>query len=334
VSVDIHGDYVPPVIDTDTGGGSEFWVLVGFQMPFDPNDQDAASALAQGGMESLEGYFNRALTDPSAWHRVSPLLFAFTGGGLNYYSAAQFQSGERWAAEVSLSGTGTQGQALSGGGAFLVVVEGVFNDWNSAARAFANGGGTGDPREAVMPFNRADGRTDKVYDNDRSSWRIAGGPLQEGWSQQSMRRGVDLMMSFVSFIDVGALECFLATSVYETASSPELTRLRLFRDEVLEPTRGGKALVDAYYNYGPRMAAWVDGHPESRVLLRPLMDQLAGILGTVTEDTTLAWAARLALSSIGPYLERIAPDFSFSDYARLYLPWTEETVLFRVLQER
>jgi hypothetical protein len=133
---------------------------------------------------------------------------------------------------------------------------------------------------------------------------------------------------------MGDLNCFVATAVYQTAFGPELTMLRSFRDRVLLPTEGGKALVQAYYGYGPKMAVWVEKHPETRAILRPIIDRLAKVLGVTTKDPTLRRAARLTLSVLGPALRDVAPEYSLEDYARLYIPWTDETVVFRALQGR
>ena len=61
--------------------------------------------------------------------------------------------------------------------------------------------------------------------------------------------------------------CFLATAVFGEGA-PELAAFRAFRDEVLLPTRGGRAFVSGYYALGPALAAAVTRSPGLRRMAR------------------------------------------------------------------
>jgi beta-lactam-binding protein with PASTA domain len=319
VSVDIHGDYVPPVEEIPPAA-APFWVIAGIYMP------GSVGAELPPGV-TREQAVQQSLTDPNAWQRASPMILAFSDAGLSYYAANQFQVGARGAFYLSLNGRNAEGEPYSGNGALLFQVEGVYTDVRQA-QSFLQQSGAGQQLDAMMEFNRGDGRFDMNVNNENGSWHMAGGPLEQGWSQQAMQTSVEFILSLMEF------DCFLATAVYETGQGPQLTVLRRFRDEVLLQTEGGRALVDAYYWYGPKLAARLDGRPEIRIVLRPVMDMLAGVVDKATGNSTLLTVARLGLSAFGPGLEELAPDLTLSEYARIFLPWAPEFMAPRAMQER
>jgi hypothetical protein len=67
--------------------------------------------------------------------------------------------------------------------------------------------------------------------------------------------------------------CFLATAVYGEGAA-ELEDFRRFRDRVLLPRAGGRALVRLYYGVGPSLARATGRHPWFGWLARQLLDRL------------------------------------------------------------
>lgn len=79
--------------------------------------------------------------------------------------------------------------------------------------------------------------------------------------------------------------CFVATAAYGSPVAPQLGTLRLFRDQVLAPTAGGRAFVDLYYTWGPFAAAWIAERPTARAVVRALLWPLVWIA-----SLCLAWS--------------------------------------------
>ncbi|MDR9468569.1 S8 family serine peptidase [Marinospirillum sp.] len=71
----------------------------------------------------------------------------------------------------------------------------------------------------------------------------------------------------------GAVECYIATSVYGNVYAPEVEALRDFRDEVLMETVPGRWLVDQYYTYSPAVAEWMDDKPRLQAVVRWGLDR-------------------------------------------------------------
>jgi YVTN family beta-propeller protein len=70
--------------------------------------------------------------------------------------------------------------------------------------------------------------------------------------------------------------CFIATAAYGSALSHEVIVFKQFRDEYLLINELGRALVSAYYRYGPILAHYVAKHPTlrkvARIGLYPLLE--------------------------------------------------------------
>lgn len=81
--------------------------------------------------------------------------------------------------------------------------------------------------------------------------------------------------------------CFIATAAYGSPLEGELDTLRAFRDQMLRPTEGGSALVDAYYKYGRRWASWIADKPALRAIVRVVL-------------VPVVWVAKVILD-LGPY---------------------------------
>ena len=67
--------------------------------------------------------------------------------------------------------------------------------------------------------------------------------------------------------------CWIATQAYGE-DAPELDVLRTFRDEVLLPTRMGRAAVACYDRSSPWMVRWLEHRPRTRALVRRGLDAL------------------------------------------------------------
>jgi len=73
--------------------------------------------------------------------------------------------------------------------------------------------------------------------------------------------------------------CFIATAVYETPYSPELTVLRNFRDQVLLDSSVGKAVVSCYYMISPSIARRLSKSRRAKLVVRvALLDPFVALL--------------------------------------------------------
>jgi hypothetical protein len=69
--------------------------------------------------------------------------------------------------------------------------------------------------------------------------------------------------------------CFIATACYGCPDSPEVVKLRAFRDEVLLSGSCGRSLVAIYYRLSPPIASWLQRRPRAAILLRKwLLDKI------------------------------------------------------------
>jgi hypothetical protein len=74
---------------------------------------------------------------------------------------------------------------------------------------------------------------------------------------------------------VGKSYCLVATWAFDSASAPEVVRLRRLRDELLWPNRYGRAFTRWYYRNGPRVVAVLRWVPGSRRLVRAAVGVLS-----------------------------------------------------------
>lgn len=68
--------------------------------------------------------------------------------------------------------------------------------------------------------------------------------------------------------------CFIATAVYGSYESPEVKVLRRFRDNQLQPTALGRALIHAYYAVSPPIAARLKQYPRLLSITRKALDRI------------------------------------------------------------
>jgi hypothetical protein len=71
--------------------------------------------------------------------------------------------------------------------------------------------------------------------------------------------------------------CFVATAAYGTPMADEIGALRRFRDRHLLPNALGAALVDAYYTFGPELAALVAADEDRRAAARALLSPIVAL---------------------------------------------------------
>lgn len=67
------------------------------------------------------------------------------------------------------------------------------------------------------------------------------------------------------------LWCFIATSVYGTASAPEVILLRNFRDQVLTRYILGRWFTDIYYKVSPPLASFIENKAMVKNIVRRLV---------------------------------------------------------------
>lgn len=72
--------------------------------------------------------------------------------------------------------------------------------------------------------------------------------------------------------------CFIATAVYGSPCTPEVTVLRNFRDDVLCKSSTGKAFVNLYYIVSPSIANFIAGHKKIKSLTMNLLNLLIRVL--------------------------------------------------------
>lgn len=65
--------------------------------------------------------------------------------------------------------------------------------------------------------------------------------------------------------------CFIATAVYGSYDDIHVRILRTFRDQYLLPNAGGAAIVAAYYQYSPPIAAFIGEHDSLRTPIKWLL---------------------------------------------------------------
>ncbi len=89
--------------------------------------------------------------------------------------------------------------------------------------------------------------------------------------------------------------CFVATAAAGDGNHPVVVQLREFRDRLLLPWSGGRALVRAYYAVGPDMARVVAAHEPLRAATLAILTPVAALAGLAVHAP--GWlAATVALS--------------------------------------
>lgn len=74
--------------------------------------------------------------------------------------------------------------------------------------------------------------------------------------------------------------CFVATAIYGP-EAPETEWLRRWRDTVLMPRIGGRAIVRAYYTLSPCLVCIVERYPRFKASVHRLLDRVLRCLGRV-----------------------------------------------------
>lgn len=80
--------------------------------------------------------------------------------------------------------------------------------------------------------------------------------------------------------------CFIATAVYGSYQDPHVVMLRDFRDRFLRTNSLGRACVNLYFRYGPRVAPWVRECGVLRVFTRQALVPLIGVSSLSVTATT------------------------------------------------
>ncbi|EGY26633.1 prepilin-type N-terminal cleavage/methylation domain protein [Desulfovibrio sp. A2] len=90
--------------------------------------------------------------------------------------------------------------------------------------------------------------------------------------------------------------CFVATAAAGDGSHPVVVQLREFRDRLLLPWEGGRALVRAYYAVGPDMARVVAAHQPLRKATLAVLTPVAALAGMAVHAP--GWLAATMASSV------------------------------------
>jgi len=74
--------------------------------------------------------------------------------------------------------------------------------------------------------------------------------------------------------------CFIATACYGDPDCYEVGKLRVFRDDILLSSAGGKFFVAVYYRYSQQLAKWLSHRPKwrrriKRYLLVPIVSYIS-----------------------------------------------------------
>lgn len=89
--------------------------------------------------------------------------------------------------------------------------------------------------------------------------------------------------------------CFIATAAYGSALDSRVDTLRTFRDKYLLVNAPGRAFVKFYYRVSPDIAAYINGHPRTAILVRGLLWPLVLAAAVVVHFAWLVWAIPAAL---------------------------------------
>ncbi len=128
-----------------------------------------------------------------------------------------------------------------------------------------------------------DGAFSGIQATDQGDAGLAGGDIQEGWSDDREQRAIDMLYNLADFYG-----CFIATAVYQSWDAPELEPLREFRDQILMTSAAGRSLASAYYYWGPRWAHELQDMPVTRTVLRPFISGFSWLMDSLdlSNETT------------------------------------------------
>jgi uncharacterized protein (TIGR03437 family) len=87
----------------------------------------------------------------------------------------------------------------------------------------------------------------------------------------NLAAGTTAETDFSVATDTAAGGCFVATAAFGSPMAYQVQWLRAFRDRILLSGRAGRALVNWYYAWSPRAAAWLQVHSIARKLTRVVL---------------------------------------------------------------
>jgi hypothetical protein len=82
--------------------------------------------------------------------------------------------------------------------------------------------------------------------------------------------------------------CFIATAAFGADWEAEVQALRDFRDRYLLPYAAGRWFVARYYELSPGVAAYINGHPSTKPLVRSLLTPLVVVALFLLGSTAIA----------------------------------------------
>ena len=273
----------PPVIADDGNDGSSvtsvenepepFYVAFRVYYP----DITPKSELPEG--TNYEQYLNNLTTSNVTYttNDTNLIIMRISGDALQVYSRDAFTPGKKFAQEIRMTFQGAEVEQALGrnylDGALLLEAAGTVGDENELRQKFP---GAGSENQPVMNIDGSDGAYTYSSSNEQGSGTLAGGFLEEGWSDEMKRKNLDLLKMIMSL-------CFVATAVYGDWEAPQLDTLRYFRDSVLLKSETGAKLVTAYYKFGPQLAIKLFKNKSLAPPLRALVDGGVRILEGYSE---------------------------------------------------
>ena len=99
--------------------------------------------------------------------------------------------------------------------------------------------------------------------------------MRKAEAEKRKAKNPDAFGKFLKLSNSKRPRCFIATSAFEDTSHPVIAELCRFRDEQLRPSGTGRRLIRFYYRHSPGIAAWLDGHPRLKPVVRAALTGIA-----------------------------------------------------------
>jgi hypothetical protein len=95
---------------------------------------------------------------------------------------------------------------------------------------------------------------------------------------QKQSKHPDIVKDFLRKTSKKRPMCFIATAAFEAPAAPEVTTLRLFRDQRLKTSSLGRSLARAYYKISPPIASFLNENPKLKVPVRLILRLLVRVI--------------------------------------------------------
>lgn len=88
---------------------------------------------------------------------------------------------------------------------------------------------------------------------------------------QKSAHNPQIVKQFLKLANKERPRCFIATSAFESGTACEVTALREFRDFTLRRYKWGRQFIVFYYKHSPRIACYLDKHPQAKPITRAIL---------------------------------------------------------------